>query len=95
VFVLVGVAPLASARSAHWMRENLPGVIIPDRIVARLEQAAEPKAEGQRICVELMRELRELKGVAGVHVMAPRNESAIAPTIVDFRRSSQSATGID
>jgi methylenetetrahydrofolate reductase (NADPH) len=70
LFVLVGVAPLASARSAHWMRENLPGVIIPDRIVARLEQAAEPKAEGQRICVELMLELSELKGVAGVHVMA-------------------------
>jgi methylenetetrahydrofolate reductase (NADPH) len=85
VFVLVGVAPLASARSAHWMRENLPGVIIPESIVARLERAAEPKAEGQRICVELMRELTALKGVAGVHVMAPRNESAIAPTIAEFR----------
>jgi methylenetetrahydrofolate reductase (NADPH) len=87
LFVLVGVAPLASARSAHWMRENLPGVIIPETTVRRLEQAAEPKAEGQRICVELMHELSELKGVAGVHVMAPRNESAIAPTIADFRKS--------
>jgi methylenetetrahydrofolate reductase (NADPH) len=86
LFVLVGVAPLASARSAHWMRENLPGVIIPETTVRRLEQAAEPKAEGQRICVELMHELSELKGVAGVHVMAPRNESAIAPTIADFRK---------
>ena len=87
LFVLVGIAPLASARSAHWMRENLPGVIIPETTVRRLEQAAEPKAEGQRICVELMHELSELKGVAGVHVMAPRNESAIAPTIADFRKS--------
>jgi methylenetetrahydrofolate reductase (NADPH) len=87
LFVLVGVAPLASARSAHWMREHLPGVIIPESIVARLERAAEPKAEGQRICVELMHELSALKGVAGAHVMAPRNESAIAPTIDEFRRS--------
>jgi methylenetetrahydrofolate reductase (NADPH) len=88
LFVLVGVAPLAAARSAHWMRENLPGVIISEKIVARLEQASEPGAEGQRICVELMHELTAVKGVAGVHVMAPRNERAIAPTIAEYRRSS-------
>lgn len=86
LFILVGVAPLGSVRLAHWMREHLPGVIIPDSIVARLEQAAEPKAEGRRICVELMQQLSELSGVAGAHVMAPRNESAIAPTIAEFRR---------
>jgi methylenetetrahydrofolate reductase (NADPH) len=84
--ILVGIAPLASARSATWMREQLPGVIIADGIVARMEQAADPKAEGQRICVELMQQLSELPGVAGVHVMAPRNESALAPTIAEFRR---------
>ena len=86
LFVLVGIAPLASARSAHWMRENLPGVIIPDTIVARLEQAAEPKAEGQRICVELLQQLSKLNGVAGAHVMAPLNDSALAPTLAEFRR---------
>jgi methylenetetrahydrofolate reductase (NADPH) len=62
-------------------------VIIPDTIVRRMEQAAEPKAEGQRICVELMQDLSELHGVAGVHVMAPLNESALAPTIAEFRRA--------
>jgi methylenetetrahydrofolate reductase (NADPH) len=87
VSILVGVAPLASARSATWMREHLPGVIIADAIVRRMEQAAEPKAEGQRICVELMQDLRELRGVAGVHVMAPLNESALAPTIEAFRQT--------
>jgi methylenetetrahydrofolate reductase (NADPH) len=69
------------------MRENLPGVIIADAIVARMEQAAAPKAEGQRICVELMRSLSEMRGVAGVHVMAPLNESAIVPTIAEFRQA--------
>jgi methylenetetrahydrofolate reductase (NADPH) len=87
VSILVGVAPLASARSAVWMREQLPGVIIADGIVARMEQAADPKAEGQRICVELMQQLSALPGVAGVHVMAPRNESALASTIEAFRQT--------
>jgi methylenetetrahydrofolate reductase (NADPH) len=89
VSILVGIAPLASARSANWMREQLPGVIIADSIVARLTQATDPKAEGQRICVELMHQLSELPGVAGVHVMAPRNESALAPTIAAFRQARQ------
>jgi methylenetetrahydrofolate reductase (NADPH) len=61
-------------------------VIIADGIVARMEQAADPKAEGQRICVELMQQLSALPGVAGVHVMAPRNESALVPTIAEFRK---------
>ena len=87
LFVLVGIAPLASARSANWMREHLPGVIIPDWVAARLEQASDPKAEGRRICVDLMLKLSALRGVAGVHVMAPLNESAIAPVIAEFRRS--------
>ena len=83
--ILVGVAPLASAQSAIWMRENLFGVIIADAIVRRMEQAAEPKAEGRRICVELMHALKAMPGIAGVHVMAPRNESALAPTLAEFR----------
>jgi methylenetetrahydrofolate reductase (NADPH) len=87
VSILVGVAPLASARSATWMREQLPGVIIADGIVARMEQAADPRAEGQRVCVELMQQLSALRGIAGVHVMAPRNESALAPTIEAFRQT--------
>jgi len=88
---LVGVAPLASAQSAQWMREHLPGVIIPDAIVKRLEQATDQKAEGRRICVELLQQLSELDGVAGAHVMAPLNEAAIAPTIMEFGRSRSRA----
>jgi len=83
--ILVGVAPLASAQSAIWMRENLFGVVIADAIVRRMERAREAKEEGRRICVELMHELGALKGIAGVHVMAPRNERALAPTLAEFR----------
>jgi methylenetetrahydrofolate reductase (NADPH) len=86
VFFLVGIAPLASAQSATWMRRHLPGVIIPDAIVTRLERAADQRAEGRRICVELLQELSALSGVAGAHVMAPLNEGSIAPTIAEFRK---------
>ncbi len=86
VFFLIGIAPLASAQSAHWMRKNLPGVIISDAIVARMERASDQKAEGRRICVELLQQLQQMDGVAGAHVMAPLNEAALAPTLAEFRR---------
>jgi methylenetetrahydrofolate reductase (NADPH) len=74
---IVGIAPLASAKSARWMREKLFGTIIPDTIVARMEGAKDPVAEGIRICVELIAEFSTLKGISGVHVMTPRNQAAI------------------
>jgi methylenetetrahydrofolate reductase (NADPH) len=71
--ILIGVAPIPSARSARWMREKLFGTLIPDLIVERLEKARDPKSEGRKICVEILRQLSEIPGVAGAHVMAPMN----------------------
>lgn len=83
LFVIVGIGPLASAKSARWMNENLFGVHIPEAIVARLDQASDQRAEGRKICVELLQELSEIKGVAGAHLMAPRQEQAIAEAIAE------------
>jgi len=85
-FLLIGVAPLRSAKSARWMQQHLYGTIIPDALVQRLERAADPAAEGERICVELIEELAAIPGVAGVHVMAPANESALPGVIAEVRR---------
>ncbi len=79
--VLIGVAPIPSVRSARWMREKLFGTVIPDAIVTRLEGAADPAREGRTICTELMQELAEIPGIAGAHVMAPQNPSAIPEVI--------------
>ena len=57
--ILIGVAPIPSARSARWMREKLFGTLIPDAIVSRLEKAADPKREGRRICIEVLQELAD------------------------------------
>jgi methylenetetrahydrofolate reductase (NADPH) len=79
--VLIGVCPIPSARSARWMKEKLFGTIIADEIVERLEGAADPKGEGKAICVEILRGLATIPGVAGVHIMAPQNPS-IVPNVI-------------
>jgi methylenetetrahydrofolate reductase (NADPH) len=81
VFVLVGVGPLRSARAAEWMRTHVPGVHIPDAVVRRMARAAQPAVEGRRLCIELIQEIREIRGVAGVHVMAYRQEESVAEVI--------------
>ena len=81
--ILVGVGPLRSDRAADFMRTRVPGVVIPDQIVERL--ANTPKArrqeEGIRICVEIIEQVRAVPGVRGVHVMAYRQEEAVAEII--------------
>ena len=83
LFVIVGIGPIASAKSARWMNENLFGVNIPPAIVERLEGASDQRAEGRKICVELLQELAEIDGVAGAHLMAPRQEQSIAEAIAE------------
>ena len=79
VFILVGVGPVRSAKSAEWMRANVPGVWIPDEIIDRLKKGG--KGEGKRLCVELIQQIREIKGVSGVHIMAYKQEELV-PEIV-------------
>jgi 5,10-methylenetetrahydrofolate reductase len=76
-YILVGVGPLASARSAQWLRKRVPGVHIPDALIGRLERAPDPRAEGVAICVETIQRLRAVEGVAGVHIMAHKHEGLV------------------
>ncbi len=82
VFLLIGVGPLASARTAEWMRKNVPGVHIPDHIIDRLRGADDQKAEGINLCVDLIQQIKEIPGVSGVHIMAYRQEQRV-PEIVE------------
>jgi 5,10-methylenetetrahydrofolate reductase len=81
-FILVGVGPLRSARAARWMRANVPGVHIPDAVIARLEEAADQAAEGKRLCIELIQQVRQVPGVSGIHVMAYRQEELVSEIIL-------------
>lgn len=80
-FILIGVGPLASARTARWMKNNVPGVHIPDSVIRRIEGAADQKAEGKRLCIDIINEVKEIKGVRGIHVMAYRQEEYVAEIV--------------
>jgi methylenetetrahydrofolate reductase (NADPH) len=83
--ILVGIAPLASAKSARWIVENLYGSIIPQEIIDRLEGADDQRTEGRAIAIELIRELADIDGIGGVHIMAPLNETAVPKLLEEAR----------
>ncbi|WNK01400.1 methylenetetrahydrofolate reductase [Thalassospiraceae bacterium LMO-JJ14] len=80
-FILIGVGPLASAKTARWIRSNVPGVHIPDDIIRRLEGAENQKLEGKKLCIDLMQQIQEIEGVSGIHVMAYRQEEFVADIV--------------
>jgi 5,10-methylenetetrahydrofolate reductase len=80
-FILIGVGPLASAKTARWMRSNVPGVYIPDAIIERLEGAQDQKREGKQICIEIIQQVREIIGISGIHVMAYRQEEFVSEIV--------------
>lgn len=88
VYILAGVAPLKTAGAAKYMRDQVPGMDVPNEIVERMEgagkgiedkkaKAAAARDEGIKICVELIQQMREIPGVAGVHIMAIEWEEAV------------------
>jgi 5,10-methylenetetrahydrofolate reductase len=100
--ILAGVGPLKSPGMAKYMKENVPGILIPDEMAKRMNQAGAPwagkskdelskedkkarseawKETGIQICIELIQQLREVEGVAGVHIMAIEWEEAVKPLV--------------
>ncbi|MBE2199422.1 MAG: methylenetetrahydrofolate reductase [Anaerolinea sp.] len=101
-YILAGVGPLKSPGMARYMKNNVPGILVPDELIERMEAAGAPwagkpvkemskeeksaranawKDEGIKICVELIQQLREVEGVAGVHIMAIEWEEAVKPIV--------------
>jgi 5,10-methylenetetrahydrofolate reductase len=83
VYILAGVGPLKSSRQASFMATQLAGMDVPKEIVARMEKtpkAAQPE-EGIRICCEIIEQVRQIPGIAGLHLMAVRWAESI-PEIV-------------
>jgi len=81
-YILAGVGLLTSAKGARWMRSRVPGIHIPDAVIERMEMASNPVEEGKQISVELIKQVREIEGVSGVHVMAYRREFEVSEIII-------------
>jgi methylenetetrahydrofolate reductase (NADPH) len=94
VAILAGVGPLKSSGMARYMRDKVPGMIVDDYYVNEMEKAVAniPKEEkaarnqawkkrGIELCIEQIGEIRQIPGVAGVHIMAIEWESALRPIV--------------
>ena len=84
VFILIGITPLKSFKMAHFMHEQVPGVVIPQALLKRMEQAdaaGNAAEEGVQIALELIEKIKRKTGVSGLHLMAVGWEE-IVPRIV-------------
>jgi len=85
VKILAGVTPLKSAGMAKFMKKFVAGMDIPDEVIKRI--ADEPKEKqadkGIEMCIEQIQELKEIEGVAGVHVMAIEWEEKLGKIVGD------------
>jgi methylenetetrahydrofolate reductase (NADPH) len=94
VSILAGVGPLKSTGMARYMRDKVPGMMVPDIFVDRMANAVKGiakedkaakqevwRAEGIKICIEQVQEMKEIEGLAGVHVMAIGWETAVRPIV--------------
>lgn len=81
VHILAGVTPPKSVGMARYMKSSVPGMDVTDEVIKRMQGAKDKEDEGINICVEIIRQVREIEGVAGVHIMAIEWESAV-PEIV-------------
>jgi len=79
--LIVGIIPLKSAKTARYLAEKVPGIVIPQRVLEEIEAAPDQAAYGRRLAVELIDGVRGLRGVAGVHIMAINWEDAVRPIV--------------
>jgi methylenetetrahydrofolate reductase (NADPH) len=94
VAILAGIGPLKSSGAAKYMRDKVPGMMVDDYYVDEMTKAVEaiPKEDkaaraeawrkrGIELCIEQVREIREIEGVAGIHIMAIEWEEAVRPIV--------------
>lgn len=80
--IMAGLTPLKSAGMARYMRDYVSGIEVPDELVRRMEDAKDAKAEGVKIALEIIEQLKEVPGVHGLHIMAVGWEEMV-PVIVE------------
>jgi len=87
VYILAGVTPMKSVGMAKYMKSKVPGMDVPDEVIKRLQGAGKGKVadEGIKFACEQIEEFKEMKGVAGVHLMAIEWEHKV-PEIAELAK---------
>lgn len=84
VYILVGVIPLKSYKTAQYFHYKIPGVSIPDNIMKRMEKAGESgQEEGIKIALEIIDSIKQKQGVNGIHLMTLGFESIVQRIITE------------
>jgi methylenetetrahydrofolate reductase (NADPH) len=81
-YIMGGITPVRSHRALIYMKNNVAGMSIPDELIARMEGAKDPKEEGVKIALETIEQIRNIKGVSGLHLM-PIGWESITSTIME------------
>jgi methylenetetrahydrofolate reductase (NADPH) len=83
IYILAGITPFKSIGAARYMKNNVPGMDVPDEMIERLKGVPKEQVpeEGIKIAIETIERIRQIKGVAGVHIMAIEWEEKV-PEIV-------------
>jgi methylenetetrahydrofolate reductase (NADPH) len=84
--IIAGVLPFRSAVEADDMRDKYMDMSIPDQVIERMSSAGDEEAqrkEGISICVEVIKEIKGLDGVKGIHILSGGRESSIPEIIAE------------
>ncbi|MBI5351974.1 MAG: methylenetetrahydrofolate reductase C-terminal domain-containing protein [Chloroflexi bacterium] len=84
VYIMIGITPLKTYKTAAYMNNKIPGVFVPDKVLKRMEAAKDKgneEEEGVQIALELIEKIKIKQGVHGIHIMAVGWEE-IVPRIV-------------
>jgi methylenetetrahydrofolate reductase (NADPH) len=82
--ILAGVAPIKSIGAARYMQNKVPGMDVPEKIIAQLKAVPKDQVakEGIKQCIDIINQIKDIKGVAGIHLMAIEWEEVV-PEIVE------------
>lgn len=81
--IMAGIIPLKSAGMARFMNRSVPGIAVPEEVIARLDAAPDGQQAGMEQAAELIARIREEKLCAGVHIMAVGAERNV-PKILEL-----------
>ena len=85
IYILAGLTPVRSERALKFMNTEVAGMSIPDELISRMEAVKdkdEKKEEGIKICLEMIERIKNIEGVAGIHLM-PIGWESITPVILE------------
>ncbi|SDL19954.1 methylenetetrahydrofolate reductase [Halarsenatibacter silvermanii] len=82
VHILAGLLPTKSEFALKYMKNDVPGMDVPDELIDRIANADDKRQEGIDFTVEIIEHVKNTEGVKGIHLM-PVGWEEITPVVVE------------